>query len=151
MGNFDQARVVIKERAVRDGAEALMEFLELGICRGSTEPVCDVQTPEWTYPVDTGGVSQRLKEGRFQIGITQTGLANPLGIVLRANLISANLALGRAESQASVVKLQGSLFVHETCVCRRNGSKVVDLFFEVIERSLEKADGSLGYVLCSRQ
>ena len=51
---------------MRDSAEALMEILELDIGRGSTEPVGDVQTPEWTYPIDAGGISQRLEEGAFK-------------------------------------------------------------------------------------
>ncbi len=65
---FDQARVVVVEGAVHDGAAALTEFGELGVGRGA-EAFGGVQARERAHAVDARGIAQRLEVRRLQVGI----------------------------------------------------------------------------------
>src|SRR5579859_1341911 len=142
--DLHQPRIVIQKGAVRDGAEALVKFLELSIGNGSATLIGSIQPAQRSDPVHSRGISERLEVGSLQIGLPQTLLSHPLGIVVSRDLILDYFALGATETQLAVVELEVSFGVDQSGIHARKRTEKLDLFLVFVERSFEKPDGSLG-------
>jgi hypothetical protein len=128
---------------VGNSSEALVKFPELAVGVGGPAPVGRVQPAQRAHTINAGGKSLWFEIGRFQVRFPQTRFSDPLRIVFESNLVFDDLAVAAAESQGTVVKLQGSLAVNHFRVHGREGTEEFYFFLVVVDRPLEETDGAV--------
>src|SRR3974390_13196 len=143
--NLDQARVMIEERTLGNGAEALAKLLQLGISFGGAATVRGVEPAKRADTVDSARVALGSEIGSFQIGGAEAGFANELRVILGGDSVLNNVAVRAAETEQAVIKLQIPGGVDQAGIHGRERTKMLHLFFLVVDRRLEETQSALGY------